>query len=600
MNHNAGGRSITGLNPVSDIDCDELNVNGLISIQGDVPITKKFLAYNPSTQTTIYDDVEAASDLDIVGLTELNAAVATDFLIIYDSGTQTNKKIAPENIQDPDMVATAPLSITGINIQLATDADFSVVANQLALTNKTISGINLGGTLNTMTINFGATTVIYDGSVNKSITITDNDTTYSAGTGLTLTGTTFDFTGGNLASVNITNIGSITSNNSNLTLTQGSCIAQNFKLVDNEANEYGQIQFADEYNVVQLTLKSPNYNVMTAYTLTFPLTKGTNGQVLTTDGNGTTDWTTPSGGSFLAGTGLTLTGTTFDFTGGNLASVNITNIGSITSNSSNLTLTQGSCIAQNFKLVDNEANEYGQIQFADEYNVVQLTLKSPNYNVMTAYTLTFPLTKGTNGQVLTTDGNGTTDWTTPSGGSNEDLDITINGTLTTYNGTAPQSIDIDIPAIGHSYYTTTDRFIKILPTHFCPNDDSSYYNLGIVDGNATANTLYGGMKAMTSVLEAYAEYDIPEGYELYSYRIALRSTSTYGTVLRTTYCKLGFSASAGTRVNLISGASNPYTNYDVVLPTPQECDRDNYIILGVALGSTADVILGGWLRIRKV
>ena len=418
--------------------------------------------------------------MDIVGLTELNAAVATDFLIIYDSGTQTNKKIAPENIQDPDMVATAPLSITGINIQLATDADFSVVANQLALTNKTISGINLGGTLNTMTINFGATTVIYDGSVNKSITITDNDTTYSAGTG------------------------------------------------------------------------------------------------------------------------LTLTGTTFDFTGGNLASVNITNIGSITSNSSNLTLTQGSCIAQNFKLVDNEANEYGQIQFADEYNVVQLTLKSPNYNFMTAYTLTFPLTSGTTGQVLTTDGNGTTDWTTPSGGSNEDLDITINGTLTTYNGTAPQSIDIDIPAIGHSYYTTTDRFIKILPTHFCPNDDSSYYNLGIVDGNATANTLYGGMKAMTSVLEAYAEYDIPEGYELYSYRIALRSTSTYGTVLRTTYCKLGFSASAGTRVNLISGASNPYTNYDVVLPTPQECDRDNYIILGVALGSTADVILGGWLRIRKV
>jgi len=83
-------------------------------------------------------------------------------------------------------------------------------------------------------------------------------------------------------------------------------------------------------NSNSITIDAPN-GLAASYTLVFPPNDGTNGQVLTTDGNGVTTWTTNGTGTVtsVGGTGtvngLTLTGTvtaTGSLTlGGNLALV---------------------------------------------------------------------------------------------------------------------------------------------------------------------------------------------------------------------------------------------------------------------------------------
>lgn len=87
-----------------------------------------------------------------------------------------------------------------------------------------------------------------------------------------------------------------------------------------------------------------------SYTITFPANDGTNGQVLTTDGNGVTSWTTNGAGTVTsvagAGTvnGLTLTGT-------------VTSTGSITLGG-NLALTADT--VANLEAVGNAINTAGK------------------------------------------------------------------------------------------------------------------------------------------------------------------------------------------------------------------------------------------------
>ena len=110
-------RSITGLDPVQDVVCELLDIVEKITIDGNTPTSKQFLSYNPSTDTSIYQDIDPASDLDINSLTSLTSPNLTnDELIIYDSTTQTNKKITPNDL----VTDTTYQGGTNINIDTAT------------------------------------------------------------------------------------------------------------------------------------------------------------------------------------------------------------------------------------------------------------------------------------------------------------------------------------------------------------------------------------------------------------------------------------------------------------------------------------------------
>ena len=58
-------RSITGLDPVQDVVCELLDIVEKFTINGNIPTSKQFLSYSPSTNTTIYQYIDPASDLDI-------------------------------------------------------------------------------------------------------------------------------------------------------------------------------------------------------------------------------------------------------------------------------------------------------------------------------------------------------------------------------------------------------------------------------------------------------------------------------------------------------------------------------------------------------
>jgi hypothetical protein len=64
-------RSVTGLGPVQDAMCETLDVSDFIIIEGDTPTSKQFLAFNLETQTTTYQDIDPAKDIDINSLPSL-------------------------------------------------------------------------------------------------------------------------------------------------------------------------------------------------------------------------------------------------------------------------------------------------------------------------------------------------------------------------------------------------------------------------------------------------------------------------------------------------------------------------------------------------
>ena len=110
-----------------------------------------------------------------------------------------------------------------------------------------------------------------DGDVDVTISSTNTDITYTAGSGLTLSNQDQFSFNGSIGSTNITSTG-------NITLDQGILTSQEVVIKDEEANESGRIVFQDEYGSSQVTLQTPNYtSIPSAYSLTLPTSDGTQG-----------------------------------------------------------------------------------------------------------------------------------------------------------------------------------------------------------------------------------------------------------------------------------------------------------------------------------
>ena len=183
-------RSITGLDPVQDVVCEVLDIVEKITINGNTPTSKQFLSYNPSTDITTYQDIDPASDLDINSLTSLTLPNLTnDELIIYDSTTQTNKKITPNNL----VTDTTYQGGTNINIDIATTPDTINLDKDIRVDNINVeveidlqgNDIIGGGTIYSQELNVGGNATIggqlrvYDVGASGG-TITDN---FSGATG---------------------------------------------------------------------------------------------------------------------------------------------------------------------------------------------------------------------------------------------------------------------------------------------------------------------------------------------------------------------------------------------------------------------------------
>jgi hypothetical protein len=187
-------------------------------------------------------------------------------------------------------------------------------------------------------------------------------------------------------------------------------------LGDSVSGVTGQLVLASNaFNSV--TLRSSS-SATASYTLTFPITAGTSGQVLTTDGTGVTSWTTNTGVPAAPVNSIQFNNA--GAFGGN-AGVSVSGAGSIVlgvANSQQGTLALASSLSPFAVFVTSAANA-------------------------APWTLTLPIGAGTNGQVLTTDGTGITSWTTVASGGGTVTSVTLDPTTTglTVNGvTTPQTI----------------------------------------------------------------------------------------------------------------------------------------------------------------
>ena len=293
-------RSITGLDPVQDLVCETLDVVQKITINGETPSSKQFLSYNPDNDTTEYQDIDPAADIDISSLTAITTVDnANDELLIYDATDSTNKKITPTNLITPKTVTgTAPIvssdptgsstalsiNVGGLDETTSTSASDKLLIDQGGvnkaitpanlMTPKTVTGtspivssdptgsstalsIDITQLAAATSTNFADYLLINQSGVNKKVQKYILVPAYTADTGLTLgTEYQFSFTGGDLGSATITTSGDVT-----LTGLATSDPAVAGRLW----NDGGTVKVSTTYS---LTIVSYDYESLSNYTIT--------------------------------------------------------------------------------------------------------------------------------------------------------------------------------------------------------------------------------------------------------------------------------------------------------------------------------------------
>ena len=154
------------------------------------------------------------------------------------------------------------------------------------------------------------------------------------------------------------------------------------------------------------------------------------------------------------------------------------------------------------------------------------------------------------------------------------------------------------------YYT---RKIQIKPTDFMPNDDQSYFNLGVYDAYAigyaqSGTSAYGAIKTHTSTHEMFAYVSIPDGYKTRSLKI-IGFTLTPSTTASNSYVPLtGRNVYAhkvymdtNVKLQIASGTIN-----SEIIVSATTYDEENFLLIEVATASTSDGIYGGWVEIEPV
>jgi hypothetical protein len=156
-----------------------------------------------------------------------------------------------------------------------------------------------------------------------------------------------------------------------------------------------------------VTVQSSN-STSAAWTMTLPVSAGTNGFILTTNGSGVTAWTNPTA------LGIDLDVGTTPVTNGNSGRVLYNNAGVL--GEYTITGTAGSVVLSNSPTFDDDITlgtqqtTQGSIVLANTAaGAFSTTVRSSN-SASAAWTLTLPVTAGSASYVLATDGSGVTSW----------------------------------------------------------------------------------------------------------------------------------------------------------------------------------------------
>ena len=125
--------------------------------------------------------------------------------------------------------------------------------------------------------------------------------------------------------------------------------------------------------------------------------------------------------------------------------------------------------------------------------------------------------------------------------------------------------------------------IIIKPSDFIPNDDQSYYNVAMVDNG-------GKIKVTSSSLEAYAQYEIPNGYKATHVKL-------YGNDSLNTMNVYEHSISTTTATSRTSGFAVVNTENNI---TDIVGSNTTYMSVKWNPSATNDYLYGGYITLAKV
>ena len=226
----------------------------------------------------------------------------------YTAGT--NVQISSGNVisaTDTTYTAGTNVSISNANVISATDTNTEYTAG----TNVQISGSNVISATDTNTTYTAGDNIAISGT--NVISSTDTDTTYSAGTGMTLTGTSFSVTNP-FTDADETKLDGIATGAEvnvqadwNQTTTTDDSFIKNKPTITDTTYTAGDGLDLSDSNEFSISDDSITEDMLDSHN------SPTSGQFLQYDTTNKLQWATVSsgGGSYSAGTGLTLTGTSF-------------------------------------------------------------------------------------------------------------------------------------------------------------------------------------------------------------------------------------------------------------------------------------------------
>ena len=167
--------------------------------------------------------------------------------------------------------------------------------------------------------------------------------------------------------------------------------------------------------------------------------------------------------------------------------------------------------------------------------------------------------------------------------------INLNPALTNVNLT--DSTNIIHPPNVFDY--AGDLRMSIEMGNFYPNDDSSYFNIGVEDDFSAK--IHGSLKVLTSSLEVCGYFIIPRNYTATAVRIDA-TNSTGVAVSRAIMCASVITY-GGTGYTSLNFAGN--TNAEFNLSTTMAGASDRIMLITIYTTSTTDHIRGGYIKLTR-
>jgi hypothetical protein len=331
-------------------------------------------------------------------------------------------------------------------------------------------------------------------------------------------------------------------------------------------------------------------NIQTSIRVGDTLNPGTQGQVLLSGGEGAAaDWGSNSAvvpNSLTAGTNITYSSGNPSWDGGVADTINAA--------STTYTASSGMKLIGNAFLTDNDGTTINNSGGTGAQNQV---LKVPNTLTAGANVSFlsggFPVTTYDGSYAVTISSTDTD--TTYQGGANITIDTTTNPDTINLDS-FPTNLDLssstNIIHPPNVFDYAGDLRMSIEMGNFYPNDDSSYFNIGVEDDLSTK--IHGTIRVLTSSLEVCGYFIIPNNYTATAVRIDVTNSAgssvsrTITVASITTYGSTGFT-SLGTIT----------TNSEQTLTTTMAGASDKIMLIKIYTTSTSDHIRGGYIKLTR-